>query len=168
VPLFGRCQSHFGLIQVIGGAPFRARTLEALELLCPYSCFEVVQAHVAVIQQGLRSGMKAWRNPPAFIVGKATWQHSAVWYAGAIAHEAHHSKLYLEAKRTTGEREPDANTWTGAAAEKQSLLFQRQVLIALGATPSTIAYIDDQLKNPTYQGRNTGLGAWLDYVKRWW
>jgi hypothetical protein len=167
VVLFDRRKSSsFAGIQLVGNAAFRARSLEALQLLSSRSYFEVVQQHIAFIKQGARTGMRAWAKPPAFVVGKATWQHSVLWYASAIAHDAYHSKLYHEAK--TGGSEPPPGTWTGAAAEKQCLLFQRQVLIALDADPMMIAYIEELLEKPTFQGRNTGLGAWLDYVKRWW
>jgi hypothetical protein len=169
VALFGgRKRSSFGGIQLFGSAAFRARTLEALQLLSSCSDFDVVERHVALIKQGTRSGMKAWAKQPAFTVGTATWQHSTVWYAGVVAHEAYHSKLYHDAKAATGETEPPADTWTGAEAEKKCLVFQRQVLIALDADAVVIAYIEKQLENPTYQGRNTGLQAWLDYLKRWW
>jgi hypothetical protein len=169
VALFDRRKrSSFGGIQLLGNTAFRARTLEALQLLSSCADFAVVEHHLVLIKQGVRSGMKAWTKPPAFIVGTATWQHSTVWYAGVLAHEAYHSKLYHDAKARCGRSEPPAETWTGAEAEKKCLVFQRRVLIALGADSTVIAYIEKQLENPTYQGRNTRWAAWLDYLKRWW
>jgi hypothetical protein len=161
-------RASFGGIQVSGNAAFRTRTEEALELLSSCSCFAEVQRYVGLIKQGGRSGMRAWAKPPALIVGAASWQHSTVWYAGIVAHDAYHSKLYHDAKAATAESEPPAYTWTGAEAEKRCLLYQRQVLIELDADPQVIAYLDKQLENPTYQGRDTGLAAWLDYLRRWW
>jgi hypothetical protein len=100
-------------------------------------------------------------------VGRPTWQRSALWYAGAIAHDAYHAKLYGDAKRQTGS-EPDPDVWTGAGAEKQCLHFQCEVMAELNADPETLAYLEECAKNPSYQGRNKGWRAWLDYRKRWW
>jgi hypothetical protein len=155
-------------IEIRGRRQFRLRTEEALALLKRTSQFEVVSSHISVIRQGKRSGMKAWLKEPTFVVGSRTWQHSALWYAGAIAHDAFHAKLYTDTKRENGAHEPDAGAWTGAEAEKKCLAFQRQILIELDADEKTIAYIDGCAKNPQYQGRNEGWRSWLDYARRWW
>ena len=167
--LFARTGSEtFRGIEMRGRAAFLKRTEEALALLKPSPQFTLIQSHLAVIRQGKRSGMKAWAKKPTFIVGRRTWQHSALWYAGAIAHDAFHAKLYLDAKCENPASEPDADAWTGAEAEKKCLAFQREVLIALDADQKTIAYIEECAKNPTYQGYNKGWRGWLDYLKRWW
>jgi hypothetical protein len=155
-------------IEVRGAAGFRARTRESLARLRSISQFELIRGHIGVIRQGRRSGMKAWRKKPTFVVGKRTWQHSALWYAGAIAHDAYHAKLYLDAKNKCGRTKPVADSWTGAEMEKQCLRFQRQVLCALNAPAKTLAYIEACLDNPTYQGRHKGWKSWLDYLKRRW
>jgi len=167
--IFGRwqCEVVDG-IEVRGRAAFRARTREALELLHLSPMFGVARNHIAVIRQGRRSGMKAWAVKPTFTVGKATWRHSAVWYAGAIAHDTYHAKLYRDAKGENRGREPDNDAWTGVEAEKQCLAFQRQVLLELNADEKIIAYIDRCAQNPTYQGHTTGWRSWLDYLLRWW
>ena len=79
-----------------------------------------------------------------------------------------HAKLYADAKKANRGQEPDADTWTGTEAEKKCLAFQRQVLLELKADPSTITYLDECEKNPTYQGHNRGWKSWLDYLQRWW
>jgi hypothetical protein len=155
-------------IEIRGHSEFLLRTKESLELLKPTPQFDIIRAHIEMIQPGRRSGMKAWARKPIFVVGKRTWQHSAQWYAGAIAHDAYHSKLYHEAKQALGDKEPAADTWTGVEAEKHCLAFQRQVLLRLGADPSTIAYLEECEKHPAYQGRNRGWRSWLDYIRRWW
>lgn len=159
---------HFDGIRLRGEAEFLHRTREALILLRPTSGFVEIQSNIRLIHQGRRSGMKAWAKEPTFTVGKPTWKHSALWYAGAIAHDAYHSKLYAEAKNATPGLEPDADSWTGTEAEKKCLGFQRKVLLQLNADPETIAYLDSCRENPTYQGRNRGWKSWLDYLKRWW
>ena len=155
-------------IEICGAARFRLRTREALGALRTVSEFELIRAHLGAIRQGKRSGMKAWADKPTFVVGKATWRHSALWYAGAIAHDAFHAKLYLDAKRSCNGKSPDADAWTGVASEKQCLSFQRRILTRLGADEKTLAYIEECATNPTYQGRHKGWKSWLDYLKRRW
>ena len=155
-------------VEVRGGTAFRARTREALELLRLSPLFGAARDQIAVIRQGRRSGMKAWADRPTFTVGKATWSHSVVWYAGAIAHDAYHAKLYCDAKDGKRGKEPDNDAWTGVEAEKRCLAFQRQVLLELNADEKIIAHIDQCAQNPTYQGHATGWRSWLDYLLRWW
>ena len=155
-------------IEIRGREDFLRRTQAALQQLQSTSGFKEIVSHIAIIRQGRRSGMKAWSKPPTFIVGRLTWQHSSLWYAGAIAHDAFHAKLYSDAKAQNPAAEPDANTWTGAEAEKKCLAFQKEVLEALNADAETIAYIEACAENPAYQGHNTGWRSWLDYLRRWW
>jgi hypothetical protein len=155
-------------IEICGGPEFLTRTQEALALLRPVALFEVIQGHLGVIRQGTRSGMKAWADKPTFVVGKATWRHSPLWYAGAIAHDAYHAKLYLDAKGAHDGTEPDIDAWTGARAEKECLAFQQQVLLALNADETILRYIENCAQNPMYQGHNKGWRSWLDYLGRWW
>jgi hypothetical protein len=167
--LFRRDQTQFiHGIEVRGGAEFQRRTGEALALLQSLNEFALIRAHLGVISQGKRSGTRAWTARPIFTVGAPTWGHSVLWYAGAIAHDAYHAKLYDDAKLARPTAQPRADDWSGAAAEKACLGFQRGVLAALDATPSMLTYVDSRRQNPNYQGRNQGWGSWLDYRKRWW
>jgi hypothetical protein len=155
-------------IDVRGESEFRARTREALQLLKKTAALALVQAYVKVIRQGKRSGMRAGAHRPTFIVGRATWQHSPLWYAGAIAHDAYHSKLYHSASKNNGGGAPAPPTWTGADAEKQCLAFQYAVLETLNCDENTLRYIARWTEHPTYGGRPRGFAAWLDYLRRWW
>jgi len=168
LPLVRRSAQLVSGIEVHGTEEFIERSGESLRLLQPLEEFAIVRANIAVIRQGRRSGMKAWLAKPTFLVGKPTWSDSAVWFAGAIAHDAYHAKLYRDAKKLSGGKEPDADTWTGAAAEKKCLAFQRQILSQINAVQEIIDYIDECRANPTYQGRNRGWRSWLDYLKRRW
>lgn len=163
---FYRSQTIAG-IEVRGRAPFIRATREALDLLQTHSCFPEVQRSISLIKQGRRSGMHAAAKRPTFVVGRPTWSHSALWYAGAIAHDAYHSKLYLDAKARTG-RTPPADCWTGKEAEQKCLGFQIEVVEALGADARTVAYLKELRKNPTYQGHNKGLRGWWSYLLRRW
>ena len=155
-------------IEVRGSDSFRARTREALALLRKTAAFSIVRSHIKVIRQGKRSGMHVSASAPAFVAGRATWQHSALWYAGAIAHDAFHAKLYDTARKTGGGREPCADSWTGAGAEKKCLAFQYAVLQTLNSDETTLRHVARCAENPSYQGRNRGLGSWLDYLMRRW
>jgi hypothetical protein len=146
----------FEAIEIRGKPEFLLCTQEALDRLRSIPQFELILNHIAVIRQGRRSGMKAWAVKPTFTVGNATWSHSVVWYAGAIAHDAYHAKLYCDAKGGKRGKEPDNDAWTGVEAEKSCLAFQRQVLVELNADEKIIAYIDRCAQNPTYQGHTTG------------
>jgi hypothetical protein len=155
-------------IEIRGKPEFLFCTQESLCRLQSTSQFELIRNRVRVIRQGQRSGMKVWAVRPTFTVGKASWRHSVVWYAGAIAHDAYHAKLYCDAKGGNRGKEPDADAWTGAEAEKLCLAFQRRVLVELNADEEIISYLDRCAQNPTYQGHTTGWRSWLDYLLRWW
>ena len=99
---------------------------------------------------------------------RLTWSHSPQWFAGAIAHDAFHAKLFRDGKQCSGSKTQQIESWTGKAAERACLLFQREVLAALGADPIMLEHVQKHLRNPTYQGRSQGIGGWLDYRKRWW
>lgn len=157
-----------GGMEVRGNWEFRRRTRDALSLLQPLPEFDLIQSHLAAIRQGKRSGVTAWAARPVFTVGAPTWSHSRLWYAGAIAHDAFHAKLYRDAKKHDAGAEPDTAAWNGKAAERACLAFQRQVLVTLGADKTVIDYVEEHAQNPTYQGRSTAPGGWLDYRKRWW
>jgi hypothetical protein len=151
-------------VTVSGSAEFRSSTAAALALLQPLAEFDLIQSHLAAIRQGKRSGVSAWAARPVFTVGLPTWSHSSLWYAGAIAHDAFHAKLYRDAKSRDPDTEPDRSIWNGTAAERACLAFQRQVLLGLNAHPSIINYVEMHERDPTYQG----CSGWLDYRKRWW
>ena len=167
-PFFWRKSETVDGIEIKGKEDFILRTKEALDLLRSTPFFKEIQKYITVIQEGKRSGMKAYARKPTFLVGKPTWQHSALWYAGTIAHDAYHSKLYHEARAKNTGKKWDRDAWTGTEAEKKCLAFQRQVLYELKAGETIIAYLKELENNPTYQGHNKGWRAWWDYITRWW
>jgi hypothetical protein len=165
-PWLRRRRAVCGGISVIGTADFIQCTEEALQLLRATTHYPDIQRYVSVIKQGRRSGMWAQAKRPTFAVGRRTWSHSALWYAGAIAHDAHHSKLYHDAKRGTAN--PPADCWTGPEAERKCLASQIETLKTLGADDATVAYLEKLRKNPTYQGHHKGWRSWRDYLRRRW
>ena len=158
---------NFG-IDVRGNRQFRWQTRQALALLYPLEQFELIRRNISIIRQARRSGMKAWAKKPTFLVGKPTWRHSVVWYAGAIAHDAYHGELYAGGKTNCTGKAPEADVWSGVEAETKCLVFQAEVLLALNAEPTLIGYVNQWRQNPTYQGCNKGWRSWLDYLKRQW
>ena len=90
-----------------------------------------------------------------------------MWYAGAIAHDAYHAKLYHKARGMGGGAEPAPGTWTGADAERRCLEVQYAVLQTLHGDDATLAYVSAWRKDPRYAGRD-GPAGWLDYLRRRW
>jgi hypothetical protein len=164
---FPRCEFLYG-IEIRGSAAFVVRTREALDLLEAAGRLSAITPYIGLIRQAKRSGMKAWAKPPTFLVGDRTWQHSALWYAGAIAHDAYHAKLFFTVRNGTCGKDPGADAWIGAEAEKACLAFQQEILRELNADENILGYLAECRKNPSYQGRAEGLRGWLDYLKRWW
>jgi hypothetical protein len=155
-------------VEIVGDFEFRRQASHALSLLQLLDEFSLIQGHLTVIRQGRRSGVTAWAVNPVFTVGAPTWSHSPHWFAGAIAHDAFHVKLYRDAQQSAGSKQPSTDSWSGRTAEQACLLFQLAVLASVGADKFTIEHVRKHLENPTYGGRTTGVGAWLDYRKRWW
>jgi hypothetical protein len=163
----GRRSERICGVEIVGNFAFRRQASDALALLEPLAAFSLIRSHLAVIRQGRRSGVTAWAADPVFTVGAPTWSHSVHWFAGAMAHDAFHVKLYRDAQQSAG-KQPDVDSWSGKTAEQACLLFQLAVLVSLRSDKFIIEHVGKHLENPTYQGRMTRVGAWLDYRKRWW
>jgi hypothetical protein len=135
-------------IEIQGSPTFIHSTITVLGMLKKTQSFEVVQRYVSIIKEAEKSGMRAYDVKPTYEVGADTWQYSIVWYAGTIAHDAYHSRLYHEAK-----------VWTGTEAERQCLAFQLQALKELNANEYLINYVEGLIEDPDY---------WSDYDNRYW
>ena len=144
-------------IPASGSPEFRAATASALALLRRTTLYPMVRRYVSEVKEAKCSGMNVYGPAPSYEVGKPTWGAGAVWYAGTIAHDAHHSQLYFTAKEKAGGAEPDTLAWTGAEAEKKCLAVQLRALRELHASPETLAYIVDVSSAPTYQNVGAGL-----------
>lgn len=152
-------------MEVRGTQEFIERTREALDLLARSRSFWIARPYLKAIHMHERSGMNVFAEKPTFEVGERTWRHSAIWLAGAIAHDAYHSRLYHQAKRRGGGAEPPADVWTGTQAERQCLRFQVRVLREVGAPQNIIEYVQSLIAHPTYQG---DPGSLEDYLRRDW
>ena len=75
--------------------------------------------------------MRTYAARPTFDLGTETAYHSVTWCAGAIAHDAYHSKLYHDYRDAYGEPVPD-DAWCGQAKELTCNEFQLRVLREIG------------------------------------
>jgi len=128
-------------IDIVGNAECVEDTESALHLLqaTSPSSYQEVSENISIIEcvtEG--SGMYAYEQEPRFVVGDATREAGALWYASAIVHDATHSKLYNEYREShPGERVPDT-IWTGEDAEMTCLEAQASALDDMGAPKNTI------------------------------
>jgi hypothetical protein len=136
-------------VKIVGSPAFVAATKEALVILKKSGHLDGITPFIEAIHQSRCSGMDVYKK--VYEVGDPTWQKDVVWYAGTIAHDSHHSKLYADAKKARNGMEPAYSAWSGAKAETKCLAYQREVLKALKASASTLAYVRELAKNPTYQ-----------------
>lgn len=139
---------------VVGHADFAAATREAILLLKKSVSFDAIRAAVPVIEEHDCSGMNVYAPRPTFLVGEKTWTAGALWYAGAIAHDARHSQLYAAAKRRLGGLEPPPEEWRDYSGEQRALDYQAGVLRELGADARTLRYLEVQRADPRYQLSN--------------
>lgn len=149
-------------VQINGDAACQSSTLDALKLLSSSAPahYATVTKYVSVIEcssQG--SGMYAYENPPRYMVGDATRNAGTVWYAGTIAHDAGHSRLYHDyLSGSPGGSVPD-DVWTGKSAERACLEAQYDALSKIGGTQSQLDYVKNVIDTGYYN---------VPYDQRWW
>ena len=149
-------------IQIRGDAACQSDTMAALQLLSAKAPthYATVTQYIGIIQcasQG--SGMYAYDNPPLYLVGDVTRNAGTVWYAGTIAHDAGHSKLYHDyLSAHPGQPVPD-DVWTGQSAEITCLAAQYDALSKIGGTPSQLTYVQNVINTQYYN---------VPYDQRWW
>jgi len=157
-----------GGIEIIGPAQFIQQTRSALSLLqakAP-SAYAIVSGCIGRIESGPRSGMRSHAVPPTFFVADRTAFHSLTWYAGTIAHDSMHCKLYHGYASTKGLPVPH-EIFSGMAAERQCLTHQAWVLSAVGAPAREIDHVragDGRHFDLNGDGRYTSE----DYERRNW
>jgi hypothetical protein len=127
---------------------------------------DLIQKNVAIIAEGKRSGMWAYKNPPTYEISNTSALYSIPWCAGTIAHDAYHSKLYHDYLNAKGAPVPD-EVWTGVEAERLCIAFQLSVLRKIGAPKHEIEYCI-RLNGRHYDVNKDGRYDWDDYFKRKW
>lgn len=136
--------AEYAGIGVRGDPAFVAQTRAALVLLQAHApeAVEIVRRGIGTIAAAERSGLDPFTRGrrPVFQVGPRTASASPTWYASAIAHDAFHAVLYLEAAQRGGRPVPD-DAWTGPGPERQAIAFQLGVLRAVGAPAHEVAWL---------------------------
>jgi len=146
-------------LEIVGGEEFVQATENALNLLRVSPEYQDIVGGIGRIREADRSGMDVYEDVPTFEVAYRSWNHSSIWYAGIIAHDSCHSRLYFTAKAEK-HAEPSADVWTGKYAEQKCLDYQIRVLSDLGADKGTMEYLRGLRVNPTYQDVGYGSRDW--------
>lgn len=149
-------------ISIEGDDKCHSDTLAALSLLADKAPahYATVTKYVGIIRcvtQG--SGMAAYNDPPLYMVGDATRTSGTLWYAGTIAHDAGHSKLYHDYLDAHPGQVVPGDVWTGESAEAACLDAQYDALQQMGAPQSTLDYVKGII-NSSYWN--------IPYDQRWW
>ncbi len=146
-------------VEIVGKGEFVQATENSLNLLMESTEYPTIVGSIGRIREADRSGMDVYGDVPTFDVAYRSWNHSSLWYAGIIAHDSCHSRLYFAAK-AGGSAEPPADAWTGKRAEQTCLEYQIRVLSELDADEGTLEYLRQLRVNPTYQDVDYGSRDW--------
>ncbi|MEJ2424466.1 MAG: hypothetical protein P8101_08375 [Candidatus Thiodiazotropha sp.] len=154
--------------EISGSAKFTSQVTQALDLLKMQApeAYTIVADYVGRIEQGKKSGMWAFKNPPTYEMSDRTAFYSVSWCASTIAHDSFHAKLYQDYKESHSGRVPNS-IWTGTEAEKKCLKHQLEVLKKINAPKHEIAYFT-KLNGTHYDINKDGKYDWEDYEKRTW
>ncbi len=140
--------------KILGSDDFVATVRSALDLLqadCP-DYHEVVVNHVAVIESAHEGAGRHHEEPPRIELesdighGRDLPPRSRIiWYAGAIVHEAWHSKLYREHRLEN--RGAPWPTDEGSAREREGVCLQVQhnALARMGAPQWMLDYVSSEM-----------------------
>lgn len=149
-------------ITIKGDAECVSQTEAALKLLqdkAPLHYANILKTVGVIECADAGSGMYAYENPPRYKVGTATRDAGTVWYAGTIAHDANHSKLYHDYLSSHPSESVPDDIWTGASAEAQCLDVQYDALSKMGAEQSVLDHVKNS-KDSEYWN--------VPYADRWW
>jgi hypothetical protein len=120
---------------------FKERIESALSILHANSRdtgYIVAKNNLGKIKQYHESYVKPWESPVTFYISRFTafppydQNHSLIWCAGAIAHDAYHSKLYKANEK-----------WEGREAELRCCEFQMKICEDLNAPDHIINHMSD-------------------------
>ena len=128
-------------IDIVGSPEYKQQVAQALILLSKKSpeAYQIAKKYIGKIEQGERSAMFAYKNPPTYQMSNKTAFHSLTWCASTIAHDSYHSKLYHDYKEINGEPVP-YEIWADFEAEKKCISHQIKTLKKIEAPISEINY----------------------------
>jgi len=150
-------------IAIVGDGTCKYKTNQALDLLRNKARihYETVTYHVGVIEcvdQG--SGIYVRETPPRALVGKQIIDAGTIWYAGGMAHESCHSKLYSDyLKNNPQSVSVPSNIYSGKDAEAQCIAVQYHALVLLGATQTSLDHVEKSIESEYWN---------IPYEDRWW
>ena len=150
-------------IFIVGDYSCKNKTNQALELLQSKAKnhYEIITTYVGIIEcvdEG--SGMLVWDTPPRFLAGKETVDKGTIWYAGTIAHDSCHSKLYSDyLKNNPQSNSVPSDIYTGGNAEAECLAFQYDTLVLIGSTQYFLNYVKNIIESEYWE---------IPLEDRWW
>ena len=155
-------------ITIEGNNKYKGQVKKCLTLLSSKATseYKLIKNHIGTIWQSNKSGMKAWENPPRYLMSDVTAFYSVTWCAGTIAHDAYHSYLYQKHTPKNGGKAP-YNKWGGFEAERQAIKFQEKVMKKIGSSNHEITYL--KTLDGTHGDTNRdGILDGTDYKQRNW
>ena len=155
-------------ITVEGNSKYKVQVEKCLKLLSSKarSEYELIKEHIGIIQQSNKSGMKAWENPPRYLMSDKTAFYSVTWCASTIAHDAYHSYLYQKYMPGNGGK-PPYKKWGGFEAEREAIKYQEQVMKKIGSSNYEINYLKT-LDGTHGDANKDGKLDSTDYKQRSW
>lgn len=155
-------------IEIRGSERFLSHVVSVLDLLrseAPED-LEMLRTYVTHIVEGDRSGMWAdWSTPTLELKGESLYG-SCTWSAGAIVHDAFHSKLYHDYVHGHGKPVPP-EVWGGRERELQCNAYQLDVLKRIGAPLGEIDYLR-ALDGTHFDTDGDGKYTFPDYLRQNW
>lgn len=135
-------------ISITRGSACKSDSSKALDLLEEKDPehYQLVFKYIGTIKcvsQG--SAMMAYEKSPTFLLGDKTREQGVIWLAGVFAHEATHSKLYLDYLAQHSDRKVPDDIWTGQNAEIQCLNIQYNTLQKIGADQKTLDWVKNSV-----------------------
>jgi len=149
--------------EILGSVRFQEQIRQALLLLKTKDAeaYAIVARYVRRIQEGERSGMWAYKDPPTYENQRHHGLLLVTWCAATIAHDSFHSKLYHDYRKAHGAPVPD-EVWTGTAAEQECMRHQLAVMQHLGTPAREIDYARRQAEGHYVKDKE----KWEDCRKR--
>lgn len=138
-------------VGVRGSDLFLELTAKALDLIGSDPRYRMSLRYVPLIIQHRCTRMLPWYARPRCLVGHRTWGRDTLWYASAIIHEAHHAKLYDDARVSLlVTHYAPLRAWGGLEKELECLRLQARFLRDMKAPERTLAHIAGLIADPAY------------------
>ncbi|MBI1176815.1 hypothetical protein GC207_05180 [bacterium] len=151
--------------EVVGTVRFKRQVHRAIALLRQRdeAAYQIVTNNIGRIEEGDRSGMRAYATPPVYVMSDVTAFYSLTWCAATIFHDSIHSKLYHNYQKAHPGPVPDS-VWVGRAAERQCMEQQIEAMQLLQAS-------DWEISHAKAQGDGhyvINAESWQEYSNRNW